>query len=92
MKVFVERKGRKRELTGWRKWAVAVPGLTLGGLVLAVAIIFAFGLAVTVGVILLFAVPAVFLLAGIAIVLGWFEMRADADDGRDDVGRPPESR
>ena len=79
MKVFVERKGRKRELTGWRKWAVAVPGLTFAGLVIAVAIVFAFGLVLTVSAVLLIAVPIVVILAGIAMILGRFKTRTDAE-------------
>ncbi len=79
MKVFVERKGRKRELTGWRKWTVAIVVLPIVALIVAVAIVLAFGLAFTIGAVLLVAVPALVILAGLALMFGRFEMRTSAD-------------
>jgi uncharacterized membrane protein YhaH (DUF805 family) len=75
MKVLIERHGRRREVSGWRKWAIAVPGIAIAALLLAVAVVLALGLALTIGVILMVTVPAALILAWIAFMFGGFRMR-----------------
>jgi hypothetical protein len=79
MKVVIERQGRRRELLGWRKWAIAVPGIAIAALLIAVAAVLLLGLALTVGVILMVAVPAALILAGIALMFGNFRRRTSVE-------------
>lgn len=67
MKFIVKRNGK--EVTGWRKWAVMVGVILVGALVVAVALIFILGLALTAGAILVIAIPVALVLALIARLL-----------------------
>ena len=69
LKVTYERDGRREDVAGWRKWAIAIPGILVAALALALLIIIVFGIAITASVVLLIAVPAVVLLALLARVV-----------------------
>ena len=66
LKVVFEEGGQSREITGWRKWAITIPVLAAVALLGAVAALFVLGLVVTVGAVLLAAVPIALILALIA--------------------------
>lgn len=78
MKVVVERDGREREVVGWRKWAVAIPVLAIVALLVAVVALLLFGLALTIGAVLLIAVPLVLVLLLIGLAFGRYAMRTSA--------------
>jgi hypothetical protein len=67
MKFIVKRNGK--EVTGWRKWVVMVGVILVGALVVAVALVFILGLALTAGAILVIAIPVALILALIARLL-----------------------
>jgi len=66
LKVVIEEDGQTREISGWRKWAIAIPVLGAMTLLGAVALLFLLGVVVTVGAVLLAAVPIALILALIA--------------------------
>ena len=66
MKVVIERDGRRREVSGWRKWSIAISAILVIALVAALAIVLMLGLALTVGAVLLIAVPTALALVLIA--------------------------
>jgi uncharacterized membrane protein YoaK (UPF0700 family) len=78
-KVVIERDGRSREVLGRRRWAIAVPVLALVAPVVAVAVLFAFGLVLTISAVLMVAVPVALVLALIGLVFGRYEIRKNAD-------------
>lgn len=68
--LVVERDGRSTVVTGWRAMLLAA-GAMLGGLAALVFLGFLFlGIAVTVGAVLLIAVPVAIVLAGISAATG----------------------
>ena len=75
MKVFIERHGRRREVSGWRKWAIAVPAIAIAALVIAVVVVLLLGLTLTIGVILMVTAPAALILAWIAFKFGGLRAR-----------------
>lgn len=77
MKVVVERDGQRQEITGWRGWAIAIPVILVAAIVIAAAIVFVLGLTLTVGAVVIIAVPAAVILALIARAL----MSRDAGGG-----------
>jgi hypothetical protein len=79
MKVYFERGGRKREIVGWRKWAITVPSIAVASLVVAVVVVLALGLALTIGVILMLAVPFALILAWIAFIFGWLRIQTTVE-------------
>jgi hypothetical protein len=79
MKVFVERGGRRRELLGWRRWAIAIPVLAVAAPLGAVAVLLAFGLVVTIGAVLMVAAPIALVLLFIVLMFGRYEIRESAD-------------
>jgi hypothetical protein len=79
MKVVVERGGRSREVLGWRRWAIAIPVLAIVTPVAAVAVLLLFGLALTIGAVLMVAVPIALVLVFIALMFGRYEIRESAD-------------
>jgi hypothetical protein len=69
MKVVVERNGRRREITGWRKWAIAIPAILFAAVVATAVIVLVLGIAVTAGIVLMILVPALLVCALIAALL-----------------------
>ena len=69
MKIVVERDGQRQEITGWRRWAIAIPAILVAAIVAAAVIVLVLGITLTLGVVLLIAVPAVLVLALMARVL-----------------------
>ena len=69
MKIVVERDGQRREITGWRRWAIAIPVILVGTIVAVAVIVLVLGLTLTLGIVLLIAVPAVLILALMARLL-----------------------
>lgn len=68
--LIVERDGRSTVVTGWRAMLLAA-GAMLGGLAALVFLGFLFlGIALTVGAVLLIAVPVAIVLAGISAAVG----------------------
>ena len=57
MKLEIERDGQRREITGWRKWAIAILVIVIAALAVAAAVLFVVGLTFTVGAILVVALP-----------------------------------
>ena len=74
--LVIERHGRTREVTGWRKWSIAVPVLAIVAPVVALAVLFILGLAVTVGAILIIALPLAVILA---LLFGRYEIRTSSE-------------
>jgi hypothetical protein len=66
MKVVVERDGQREEISGWRKWAIAIPVIPVAALAIAAAIVLVLGLTLTAGAVLIIAAPAALILALIA--------------------------
>jgi len=79
LKVVVDWKGRVREVTGWRKWAITLPGIAVVSPVVAVAVVLLLGVALTVGAMLLIAIPLAVVLAVIAFMLGRHEVRTTGE-------------
>jgi len=69
MQFMFERNGRRTVITGWRAWALAVPAMLLVAFVVVAFALFALGLALTLGTILLIGVPVAILLALIVHLL-----------------------
>ena len=78
MKVVFESGGRSREIVGWRRWAIAIPVLAIVAPLAAVAVLLAFGLAVTIGAVLVAAAPIALVLLFIALMFGRYEIRESA--------------
>jgi hypothetical protein len=69
LKVVNERDGREDDVSGWRKWAIAIAAIAVAAVVIVVAalvVVIALGIALTASVILLIAVPALIALALLA--------------------------
>lgn len=66
LRVVIERNGQSREVSGWRKWALAIPVIVFAALAFAVAVVFMLGLTLTIAAILIVAVPTALILALIA--------------------------
>ena len=79
MKVVIEKDGECREVFGWRKWAIAIPAILVAAIVLALVTVIVLGFAVTLGAVLLFAIPAALVLAALAQVV----MRREAGSRRE---------
>jgi hypothetical protein len=79
LKVVVDWKGRVREVTGWRKWAITIPVIAVVSPVVAVAVVLLLGVALTVGAMLLIAIPLAVVLAVIAFMLGRHEVRTTGE-------------
>jgi hypothetical protein len=69
MKIVMERDGQRQEITGWRRWAIAIPVILVAAIVAGAVIVLVLGITLTLGVVLLIAVPAVLILALMARVL-----------------------
>ena len=72
LKVVIQQEGRSREISGWRKWAIAIPVLAAVALVGAVVVLFVLGVVVTIGAVLLAAIPILLILAFIAYTFARF--------------------
>lgn len=79
LKVVVDWKGRARELTGWRKWAITIPVIAVVSLIAGLAVVLLLGVALTAVAILMIAVPVALVLALIAFMLGRYEVRTTDD-------------
>jgi hypothetical protein len=79
MKVVIERGGGSREVFGWRKWAIVIVVLAIVAPLAAVAALLLFGLALTIGAVLLVAVPIALVLVFIALAFGRYEVRTSDD-------------
>jgi putative autotransporter adhesin-like protein len=69
LKVVYERAGRREDVTGWQKWAIAIPAIAVAVLAIVVAllvVVIVLGVARTAGVIVLIAVPVLIALALLA--------------------------
>lgn len=66
MKLEIENSGQRREITGWRKWAVGIPLIVVATLIAAAVVLFAFGVTLTLGVILAVTTPV-----AMAVVFLW---------------------
>jgi hypothetical protein len=66
LKVVIEEGGQSREISGWRKWAIAIPVLAAVALLGGVVALFVLGVVVTLGAVLLAAVPIALILVLIA--------------------------
>jgi len=69
MRVLFERRGRRTVITGWRAWALAVPAMLLVAFIVVAVALFALGVALTLGTILLIGVPVAVLLTFIVHLL-----------------------
>ena len=69
MNIVVERDGQRREITGWRRWAIAIPVILVGMIVAVAVIVLVLGITLTLGIVLLIAVPAALILALMARLL-----------------------
>ena len=69
MKVVIERDGERKEISGWRGWAIAIPIILVAAFVIAAAIVLVLGLTLTAGAVLIIAAPAAVILALIARAL-----------------------
>ena len=78
LKVVIEKDGRSREISGWRKWAIAIPVVAAVALVGAVAALFVLGVVATIGAVLLAAIPILLILAVIAYMFVRSEVRRSA--------------
>ena len=79
LKVVVDWRGRTREVTGWRKWAITIPVIAVVSPVVAVGLVLLLGVALTVAAILMIAVPVALVLALIAFMLVRYEVRTTGD-------------
>jgi hypothetical protein len=79
LKVVVDWKGRVREVTGWRKGAITIPVIAVVSPVVAVAVVPLLGVALTVGAMLLIAIPLAVVLAVNAFMLGRHEVRTTGE-------------
>jgi hypothetical protein len=71
MRVVMERDGQRQEITGWRRWLIAFFAVLVAAIVATAVIILLLGLTLTVGLILLIAIPAALILALIVrLVMG----------------------
>jgi hypothetical protein len=67
----MERDGRRQEITGWRRWMIAFFAILVAAIVATAVIILLLGLTLTVGAVLLVAIPAALILALIVrLVMG----------------------
>jgi len=79
LKVVIEKEGREHEISGWRKWAIAVPVLAAVALVGAVLVLFVLGVVATIAAVLLAAIPLLLILAFIAYTFVRAEARRSID-------------
>ncbi len=79
LKVVIEEDGQSREISGWRKWAIAIPVLAAVALLGGVMALFVLGIVVTVGAVLLAVVPIALILALIAYMFVRSQVRRAAD-------------
>ncbi len=70
MKVVIEKGGERREISGWRRWAIVIAAILLAALVLALVTVIVLGLALTLGAVLMVAIPAALVLGAIALAVG----------------------
>lgn len=75
MRVVMERDGQRQEITGWRRWVIAFFAILVAAIVATAVIVLLLGLTLTVGVVLLIAIPAALILALIARLLMGGAMR-----------------
>jgi hypothetical protein len=68
--IVLTRNGRTTVLTGWRAWAVGMVGVMIAWLLLALLVFAWIGIAVTFGVFLLLAVPAIAIVALVRVWIG----------------------
>ncbi len=66
MKVVIDKDGERREVMGWRKWAIAILAIVVLAFMLSLVTVIILGLAVTIGALVMFAIPAALVLAAIA--------------------------
>ncbi len=66
MKVVITRDGERKEVSGWRRWAIAIPVILVAAFVFAAAVVLVLGLTFTVVAVLIVAVPAAVILALVA--------------------------
>lgn len=69
MKVVIERDGERKEIGGWRGWAIAIPIGLVAAFVIAAAIVLVLGLTLTAGAVLIIAAPTAAVLVLIARIL-----------------------
>jgi hypothetical protein len=70
--IVIERNGQTTVITGWRAWLIGAVAFAGATLLLALLAFVAFGLAITVGAVLLIAVPVAI---GVALVASAFSRR-----------------
>ena len=75
LKVVVDWKGRAREVTGWRKWAITIPVIAVVSPVVAVGLVLLLGIAVTAVAFMMIAAEVALVLALIAFMLVRYEVR-----------------
>lgn len=63
--IVITRNGKTTVITGWRAWIISAVAIAAAWLVLALIVFFMIGAAVTIGLFLLLAIPAV-VLVGLA--------------------------
>lgn len=63
--IVITRNGKTTVITGWRAWVISAVAIAAAWLVLALIVFFMIGAAVTIGLFLLLAIPAV-VLVGLA--------------------------
>ena len=89
MKIVIERDGQSEELSGWRKWALAIPAILAIALVISIVIVVLLGVALTIGAILIVAIPAALVLALIArLLMRRRASTAPADPATNSIRRP----
>jgi hypothetical protein len=68
--IVINRNGQPTVITGWRAWLIGAVAFVAGVLLFGVIAFFMLGVAVTVGAILLIAVPAAIIVAFLASAFG----------------------
>lgn len=81
--IIIERNGHRTAITGWRAWLAEAGVFAVLVLLFALIALVLFGVAITVGVVLAFLIPAAIVLALVATIFNrWRLVRSDqrADD------------
>jgi hypothetical protein len=70
MLIVINRNGQRVVISGWRAWAIVLPGMFLVALAVLGVLALALGFAVTLITLILIALPVAFVLALIASLFG----------------------
>ena len=68
--IVITRNGRTTVVTGWKAWLIGAAAVTVAWLVLAGFVFFMAGAAITLGLVMLLAIPALALVALVSGMMG----------------------